>query len=382
MENILQNIVVVSLSISLWTGRKKLRPEDIRLGEGGSLPPEKLASLGSKKVMDPARLAPFAACKRQAERACLAVGSRFLGGYAVPAEKVDALMAELDGIGHNFESEKTTFLAAYNEALGEWCADNAEWSGVIRAAVESPEYIRNQLGFKVATFHLNPVPGHEASLTEEVEEGLAATLRREIRQAAKVVWEESFSGRTEVGQKAIRPVRAMVEKLDGLSFLSDEANGLAEMGMKVLKGLPISGAIVGPDFAALSGLVCQLADVGVKHAPAPMVAVEEEPEEQIALPAVEATPPVEPQPAAEDDDPWAIPPASTPAAPAKPKRTRKAKEAPVSAPEAPAMPAPAAEFEEAVVEEVVVIPDFDYEPQPEEDTEAAMPKANISGWGW
>ena len=93
--NILDNIAILVLSVSLWTGRKQLRQEDLKLADGSELPPQKLASLGSKRVMDPAALAPFATFKRRAERTVLAVGTRFLGGYAVPVEKLDELMTQL-----------------------------------------------------------------------------------------------------------------------------------------------------------------------------------------------------------------------------------------------------------------------------------------------
>ncbi|MHB8714311.1 MAG: DUF3150 domain-containing protein, partial [Trichloromonadaceae bacterium] len=89
---------VVDLEIRLWTARKKLTVADLKLADGSELPPEKLASLGSKRVMNPEALAPFARLKRRAERESLAVGTRFIGGYAVPKEKVGHLMGVLANI--------------------------------------------------------------------------------------------------------------------------------------------------------------------------------------------------------------------------------------------------------------------------------------------
>ena len=89
-DNILENISILILSVSLWSGRKKLRPEDLRLADGSELPPDKLATLGSKRVMNPAALTPFASYKSRAERAVLSVGTRFLGGYAVPVGKLNS----------------------------------------------------------------------------------------------------------------------------------------------------------------------------------------------------------------------------------------------------------------------------------------------------
>ena len=65
MSNALNDVIVVSLDVRIWSGRKKLRPED--LTTSGRLPPKDLVSLGSKKIFDPKALKPFAEVKRKAE---------------------------------------------------------------------------------------------------------------------------------------------------------------------------------------------------------------------------------------------------------------------------------------------------------------------------
>jgi Protein of unknown function (DUF3150) len=55
--SVLQDVVVVSLDVHIWSGRKKLRPEDLTVS--GKLPPKDLVSLGSKKIFDPRALKPF-----------------------------------------------------------------------------------------------------------------------------------------------------------------------------------------------------------------------------------------------------------------------------------------------------------------------------------
>ena len=51
--HVLDRILALNLDISLWSARTKLTEEDFG---GAELPPEDLASLGSKKICDPARL--------------------------------------------------------------------------------------------------------------------------------------------------------------------------------------------------------------------------------------------------------------------------------------------------------------------------------------
>ncbi len=64
---ILDRLLVVKLDATIWGGRKKLHKEDLILGDGSILPPEDLASLGSKKIADPMELAVFNRLKKEAE---------------------------------------------------------------------------------------------------------------------------------------------------------------------------------------------------------------------------------------------------------------------------------------------------------------------------
>lgn len=277
--NILDNIVILVLSVSLWTGRKQLREEDLKLADGSELPPQKLASLGSKRVMDPAALAPFATFKRRAERTVLSVGTRFLSGYAVPVEKLDGLMAELDVIKGEYNAARVEFLSEYDQAVQDWKAQNPGWEEVIARAVESLEYVRGQLAFRVQTFNINPVEGHETGLETEIN-GLADQLRHEVRQQARLTWEGSFRGKLEVGQKTVRPIRAMLEKIEGLVFLEPGLNELVTGIRSTLTSLPKTGPIKGGDFAALCGVIHLLGNIPEAREIAENLPVEEEPVEE------------------------------------------------------------------------------------------------------
>ena len=47
---VLDNLLALNLNVSLWSARKKMVLEDFG---GAELPPEDLASLGSKRIADP-----------------------------------------------------------------------------------------------------------------------------------------------------------------------------------------------------------------------------------------------------------------------------------------------------------------------------------------
>ena len=134
IETITDRITLVMLSVNIWSGRKKLRAEDLKLG--ADVPPEDLVSLGSKRVCDPEALKVFHSIKQGAERACLRVGTRFLGGYAVPVEHQEALAESLDALKAEFDQETHSFLADYDRSLEAWIASLPEWEAPIRRAIE------------------------------------------------------------------------------------------------------------------------------------------------------------------------------------------------------------------------------------------------------
>lgn len=281
MQEILKQLVIVTLNVTLWSGRKRLRPEDLKLVDGSQLPPDRLASLGSKRVMDPEALAPFSRLKRRAERELQAVGTRFLSGYAIPADKLKALMPKLEAIRQEFEATRGDFLAEYDRAVEDWIGENPGWQEVIRRSVEEVGYVGRQLSFAVQSFSIQPVRAHRAGLEAEVQ-GLAGQLRQEVAQVARSTWVSSYQGRIEVGQKAVRPVRAMLEKITGLVFLEPGLNELVAGIGAVLGALPESGPIKGADFAALCGALHLLGNI-----PEARLMAENPPLEAEAEPAVD-----------------------------------------------------------------------------------------------
>ena len=118
MSNALNDVIVVSLDVRIWSGRKKLRPED--LTTSGRLPPKDLVSLGSKKIFDPKALKPFADVKRKAETRCQAIGVRFARAFAIPKAAAKSVVEELNGLAENFKQVRDAFLATYDEELTRW----------------------------------------------------------------------------------------------------------------------------------------------------------------------------------------------------------------------------------------------------------------------
>ena len=93
---------VIALDCSIWSGARRLKPEDLVLGKGGQLPSDEVVSLGSKKLCKREVLKPFHRLRDQACRLCGREGVRFLGGYAVPDHYVSGLSLKLDQVQQDF----------------------------------------------------------------------------------------------------------------------------------------------------------------------------------------------------------------------------------------------------------------------------------------
>jgi len=292
---VLSQVVIILLNATLWSGKKKLRPEDLAANgiDVGKLPPQALASLGTKRIISPDALSNFTNLKREAERICLAKGVRFLGGYAIPKNSVDSLIEELKDIKERFAAEKVAFLSEYDKKVADWIAENPpEWAPVIRAAVESSVTIAERTSFNFAPVAMDTPKGMEENegLQEETL-GMMGQLYHEVRVAAKQAFEATFIGRQEVNRKALRPILAIKEKLQGLSFLDPETVSETISTIdEVIGKLPKKGPITGSNLDMLAGLVGRrLANIGLPLPPEiepDTAAEEEEPEEVDFFPAV------------------------------------------------------------------------------------------------
>jgi len=270
---ILSEVIIIMLNISLWSGRKKLRPEDLAANgiEVAKLPPQALASLGTKRIISPDALNPFSNLKREAERICLARGIRFLGGFAIPRYAMDSVTEELKRVKERFNAEKEALLSKYDREVDRWIAENPpEWATVIRASVESSEVIARRTSFNFAPVAMDTPEGMEENegLDEETG-GMLNQLFHEVRVTARQAFEATFARRQEVNRKALRPVNSMRDKLKGLAFLDPETiTDTVTTIDEVIARLPMNGPITGSDLDMLAGLVGRrLANIGLPLPP-------------------------------------------------------------------------------------------------------------------
>lgn len=268
-EMILDQIDVVKLDINLWTSSKKLRPEDLVLGDGSILPPEDLAHLGTKKTVDPERLKEFNRIKKEAERVCLESGTRFLGGFANPRSEIPRIIQELDELSQKFYKAKKEFISTYDNDTKDWIARHPKFGDAIRRAIEPAASVDSKLRFDYVIFRVTR-PDSDVQADESAKQADETLVRRansmsdqlfhEISQEANQLVERSFVGKDTVTARALNAFRRMRDKLDSLGFLDHRCMPVVDEIDAVLGALPANGPYNGVAFHSLFRLGLLLSD--------------------------------------------------------------------------------------------------------------------------
>ena len=260
---ILDRVVLVKVEANIYGARKKLKKEDLLLADGSKLPPEDLANLGSKRLLDPDKLTVFNRLKKEAERICLRIGTRFLGGYAIPCESAPEIIAELERIALDFAAAKTEFLAGYDAAVTDWVVRHPEFAYIIEKAVDSVEFVSTRLSFDylVVTVGLpEALPAEDVQRLESKIGSLSEQMFYEIAVDANQFIEQSLLGKDQVTRNAVRPIRRMRDKLDGLGFLDYRVAPVVSTIDDLLRRIPGKGAIEGNILQEIFATAMLLAD--------------------------------------------------------------------------------------------------------------------------
>jgi hypothetical protein len=256
LTEITDRLTLVVLDIRIWSGRKKLRAEDLHLADG-AIPPEELVSLGSKRVCDPEPLKAFHRLKQSSERACLRLGTRFLGGFAVPKELTPGLVTELERLKSTFDTEIQTFVASYDRDLERWIGTLPAFERAIRRAVEPVATVAGRLRFGYQLVEIKPAP-EPGTLAEEVN-ALGDGVFAEVEQMARDL-STSFVGKDKLHRRALGTFTRIREKLACLSFIDGRIQPVVDSLESWLGRLPLSAPIEGPLFNEGFGLALLLSD--------------------------------------------------------------------------------------------------------------------------
>lgn len=260
--NLLSSMVVVSLGETrLWTGRAKLKAEDLEVDEE-ALPPEALASLGSKRVISPDRIKPLQQIRYQMRRACLEVGTRFLGGFAVAEDEALALVHKLDKLVKSGEARAEKFFATFEADIRAWHEENPEWKHILSAGTPEKEKLRRRIGFGYQAYVVT-TPGNEsvaANLLGAVDMMGSSLVDEIVKEAGAYVKQSLKGGRNEGMQKTVDPVRRLGRKMVAVRFIDPTLGPMSKVVEGVLATIPTTGKVSGEAYMALTRVANLMAD--------------------------------------------------------------------------------------------------------------------------
>jgi hypothetical protein len=260
---ILDQVILVKIDAAIYGARKKLRMEDLVLADGSRLPPEDLASLGSKKLLDPDKLAVFNRLKKEAERACLNHGTRFMGGFCIPKPMADSVVDSLARIQESFLAAKEEFVTNYEDWVREWSIRHPDFKEIILNSVDDAGYVNSRLSFDFFVVTVSPPENLSQANRERLDrqvDSLSDSLFGEIAQESKLLIERSLLGKNEVTRNVLRPFIRIRDKLDGLGFLDRRVQPVVETIDRMLTRCPKRGPIVDPYLSELMSHAWLLSD--------------------------------------------------------------------------------------------------------------------------
>ena len=211
----IRGITLVHLKIRCWSGEKKAdRSRDIRLGTDGSILPEKLLDLGRKKIFPPESLKVFRNLRREAERACLATGTRFMGGFAINDVHIEQVEAKLQAVEVAYNEAVAKFMVDFERKKAQWVEENKEYSEFLSDITLNHESVKNTFCFKFKCYKLEPLDGHEPE-EDEIANQVLHEIGLTCREMSDRMLErkKSISGKNLCGQ--LDPI---IKKLDTMSF--------------------------------------------------------------------------------------------------------------------------------------------------------------------
>ena len=211
----IRGTTLVHLKIRIWGGDTKAsRDRDIKVGTDGKMPPENLLDLGRKKIYPPKALDPFKSQRKAAERACLAEGTRFMGGFSIPDDDLDNLVTKIEIIKDEFYSNLEKFLANFEQNKQSWIEDNFEFSHIIRDQVPDRETVEKAFEFSIKLYKLQPLEGFEPDETE-----VANQILHEVGLSCKEMSNRMLDRKRAIsGKNLSEQLNPLIKKLDTLSF--------------------------------------------------------------------------------------------------------------------------------------------------------------------
>jgi hypothetical protein len=207
--------------------------------------------------------APFLTIRRRLDRACLAVGTRFCGGFGFSDDEIGGILAEVKKLVDQFNAAKTNLLSIWPQPVEDWIAQHPSEEAEIRRIAPDVIDLDRALRFTVQTFKVDNQSSMLAAVG--IQDGVASQISgmcwqvaREIAQDVQDTWRPAADN--SVSQKIKNSLVRWRKKAQALTFIDSRLNSIVNAIDGVIDVLPPHGRIEGQDFLVLNGLMSLLSN--------------------------------------------------------------------------------------------------------------------------
>lgn len=255
---ILDQTVWIHINYRTWQGKKTMtRAEIDKYSDPDKTPPKDLITPGTKAIADPERLKKITSLGKKIHRECEKVCLKAFGAYGTSVEASEALLKRLQQLKDAHNALITEYLDNYDSSNEQWAKEHPQWEEWLRNSMLSRADIENRFKFDFQAYKISS--GGAGDLMndglQQEQNGLLGTLLGEIEKMATTAWEASFENRDKTTQKALRPIKTILNKLRTLSYIDGKVNVLIKRVNDVLDSMPKTGPIEGASLSAVSGLM-------------------------------------------------------------------------------------------------------------------------------
>lgn len=258
-----EQISVITLDISAWSGGVTLKQ-----GELGVNLPSEAFTRGRKMLVNKASLNPAYTLRRRAQEHLLKVGTRFLGGYAVPKEYLAEALDVVKGIQSDYAVFVDQFVSNLSQEVDDWvaqdwCTDEMEIA--IRRSIPGENELRSRFTFEYGVFDIKPADGNEENLERQTGK-MGESILSEVAQAAGRVYEQfvddSRNKEARISRRLINgSISGLRKKLYGLEFVDKRIPPVRKEFDAVLGKMGDSGDVTGGPLGEMLSMLIILSDV-------------------------------------------------------------------------------------------------------------------------
>lgn len=240
--NLSTDCTLIGLNITQWTGKVRFGRDELDPAVVASMPPEALASLGTKKLMDPAKLRVFHTIKARASTLLERYGTKLFGGVVISNDNVAAVDTELLAIKQTWDKELDAFINNFDAALDDWCSQYPQWSQSIRGSIPTAGEVRNRFGFSWTAVKIMPNTDASTSCQMMGSEVMAIGDKTfdDISTLARRAFDGTFKDRdatSKLTAKTFNCVKQLADKIAAVSFTDERVRTLSTCMQTVVKDL-------------------------------------------------------------------------------------------------------------------------------------------------